>query len=452
MNLPMYRLAWVMAGLSLLAWQAAQAAGADPATPPATQTARVDTQPTTKPSPAVVALVAKLSDASSQVRDGAQADLIAMDAEARPSLQALLQTDLTPDIKTGIQAVLQKMDDSRLESSVITLHYTDAPVDAILKDFTKQAKADMGIHRKEIIDFVRGKKATIDVDHVSFWAALAAISQATGLGIPLFNQGNGSTMKLEMAGRFGPQLDVPTEGAVVCGPFVVVPQQCVLERVVNYARGAGEPSQFNLTMACFCEPKLHVVGQLKGDWIKHVLDENGHDLRGHGNGMPVYNMGRSWNWNLTEQLNFIPGMGKKIATLSGVIKADVQTQTTAFVVDDVLKSGKTTMKIGTMTVTFSGSGMQGNQCMLNFSINAPGRADAFNMVQGMIGDMELTDGNDQLVGMNQRSINGKTEGVDFTVAAFLQPNQKPKKLVWNFASETKPIEVPFEIHDLALPQ
>jgi len=89
---------------------------------------------------------------------------------------------------------------------------------------------------------------------------------------------------------------------------------------------------------------------------------------------------------------------------------------------------------------------------LNFSINAPGRADAFNMVQGMIGDMELTDGNDQLVGMNQRSINGKTEGVDFTVAAFLQPNQKPKKLVWNFASETKPIEVPFEIHDLALPQ
>jgi len=453
MNWPTWRWIGVMAGLSLLAGQTARS-DVGPATQPATQTAVVSTQPTTQPLPAVAALVAKLADDSFKVREKAQADLIRLADDSEPSLRELVKTDLSPEAKARVEAALRKIDENRLLGpSVITLHYKDAPLETVLNDFTKQAGADLGIHRKEIVEFTHGKTATIDVDHVSFWAALQAVSQSAGMGIPMYNNGNGR-MTLEIAGRFGPGMDLSTDGATICGPFVVIPQSCMLMHVVNYGHGMGNANaQFNLNLMCIGEPKLHMVGGINSDWVKQIVDDKGHDLLGNIHGNMYYNPNQSWSWQMPAQLHEILDMGKKIATLKGVIKGNVRTKSTDFVVEDVFKSGPVTKQIGKIAVTFNGATMQGNQAMLNFTAaTMPPNGNDYNQIQMLINEMQVTDANGQSIQMSLRSSSSNGTRMDMQFGSFGGDNQKPKKLVWEIPSETRPVEFMFEMHDLALPQ
>lgn len=448
----------IAAGLSLLAWQTARS-DITPASQPATQAAIADTQPT----PAVVSLVAKLSDDSFKVRENAQSELIRLAEEAEPSLKALLKTDLSPEAKARVEASLRKIEENRLVGpSIITMHYTDAPMEAVLEDFSKQAGADMGIHRKEIADFIQGKKATVDLDHVSFWTALRAISQSSGLSVPPnVNYGNvTSKMTLEIANRSGPAMDLSVKSMTTAGPFVVIPQQCAMTRVINYGHGMGMGmgvpmnggSPFSLTMMYACEPKLHIVGGIGNDCIRSVVDDKGHDLSA-GRANMFFGMGvQGWCWSIPTQLHEAPDMGKKIATVKGVIKASVMTQSIALVVDDVYKSGAVTKRAGNMAITFTGAKTENNQNTLDFSITAA--ADnpfVFQQIQMLINQMEVTDANGQRIQVGLRMMNNNNSHMEMSVGAFGPANQKPKKLVWEIPSETRAVEFPFEIHDLALP-
>jgi len=462
MNQPTYRLVCLMTGLALLAWQTAQADIG-----PATQTALAATQPTTQPSPAVAALVAKLGDDSFKVREKAQAELIRLGDDAETSLRALLTTDLTPEAKARVEASLRKIQENRLIGpSVITLHYKDAPLETVLNDFTKQAGADMGIHRREVAEFLRGKTATVDVDHVSFWKALQEVSQSSGLGIPMYNNGKGR-MTLEIPGRFGPGIDLTTEGVTISGPFIVIPLQCTLTHVVNYGHAPGigmrvamgmmgmanGNSQFTLNLICLCEPKLRIVGGINNDWLKQITDDKGHDLLGNNGDNMFYNMGQSWSWQMPAQLHEVPDLGKKIALLKGVIAANVRTKSTDFVVEDVFQSGSVTKKIGNLTITFSGATMQANQALLNFAITVQGGdPNAYNQIQMLISEMQVTDAGGNSIQVNQHSMGGDGTHMTLTVGSFSPDGQKPKKLVWEIPSDTQQVELPFEIHDLPLPQ
>jgi len=216
---------------------------------------------------------------------------------------------------------------------------------------------------------------------------------------------------------------------------------------------ANGNSQFSLNMICLCEPKLRIVGGINNDWLKEISDDKGHDLLGNNRGNMFYNMGQSWSWQMPAQLHEVPDMGKKIAMLKGVIKANVRTKSTDFVVEDVFKSGPVTKKIGDLTITFNGATMQANQAMLNFSITAQGGdPSAYNQIQMLIGEMQVTDGGGNAVQVGLRSSSSNGTRMDLQVGSFAPDGQKPKKLVWEIPSDTRQVAVPFEIHDLPLPQ
>ena len=167
-----------------------------------TQAAEIpSTQPTSRPSPRVLALIHDLTSDQFSTRQIAQNKLEQMGEEATPQLQEILKDSILSDEASArVRTALLRIQEGRqFGPSVITIHCHDAPLAGVLEDFAGQAGADLGVDRPAIREFVASQKISLDLDHVDFWTALRAIEDASHLH-PRPNNGNGQ-MILDRSNR-----------------------------------------------------------------------------------------------------------------------------------------------------------------------------------------------------------------------------------------------------------
>jgi beta-lactamase regulating signal transducer with metallopeptidase domain len=127
-----------------------------------------DATATTKSSAEMLSIVADLSNDSFAIRQAATEKLVGMGMDIEPQLQELLKgSSLTEEARLRVNEVISRLFTA---PSKITLHYNDAPMMAVLEDFARQSRADLGIHRPQIADYAKSRRLSINVDHVSFWA------------------------------------------------------------------------------------------------------------------------------------------------------------------------------------------------------------------------------------------------------------------------------------------
>jgi hypothetical protein len=409
---------------------------------------RADPAPATRPAGTVAQLVDRLSSEDFAARDSAQKALTDMGDSVEPQLRAALAGDLADETRTRLNGVLHGIEErDLLGPSVISLHYDNAPVQSILDDFARQARADLGIHRAHIADYVRGRRASINLDHASFWEALAAIDSATGLHPAPFNGeramvlDSGDAPNMDF-GRLRPS-----------GAFAVM----ALAGQWNRAPFRRRPSYPGVCLEIVAEPKLHVLGPVNNDWLKQCLDNKGQPLA-----TSAYFTGGPWWWQLNTRVYSPADAGSKVGLMRGEVRFIVQTRSDVYQIDDLSKLKDVTRFVNQTAVTLKQFTNRAGKYELEMVIAGTAQLNQWqwNRIQSLIATITVLDDQDQPLAHRGISISTRggedldlaieyvssdaREGLSFNSGA-------PRRLRWEVATETCTVSVPFELKEQDLP-
>jgi hypothetical protein len=354
--------------------------------------------------------------------------------------------------------------EASLDPSVITMHYKDAPLQGVLEDFVHQAGADMGIERRQIVNYAKSRRISIDLDHADFWTALHAISDGAGLRPQPYLTDSRMVFEANananaMFGGF----DMFSDAAKASGAFLIIPWECWLNRAVDYEQEGDSPSDFGMKLIVMPEPKLHVIGPANQQWMRECVDEEGQSLVGNSRQSRFFETGRGWWWIMRANLREIPHMGQRIARLRGELKFVVQSKSELIEIDDPANLKDLTRTIGTRTITFKELANQNGQWRLRLSITdsaKPGGRPVANIFSGL----QILDAQNQPYRQIGISLNRHGQQSEASLIFIGYANNgmmdrlgevaslgPPKMLRWEVPTQTRLITVPFELNDLALP-
>jgi hypothetical protein len=415
-------------------------------------------QPTTAPTPQVIALVNDLTSDQFSVREKAQQDLEQMGPPVLPQLRRILRGAISDEARTRIGAAMKRIaDQQQFGATQITIHCKDAPLQGVLEDFAHQAGADMGIYRPELREYLLSHKITLNLDHADFWTALQAVEDAGGLHRRPDN--NGQLILDNMPGFWGGQMGDLSRARIV-GPCLIAPDR--LNSSMEY--DAHFTLFLNLQFSVMIEPKLHVIGSLNANWLRECVDEYGHSLipPSSPNEEFFYNNGPQWIRTLNATLHPVPQMGKKIARLKGELDFNVQTKSELFIIDNILSAQNVVKNIAGSTITiqqFRDAG--GQQYELTATISGPLAASDSQFQHNFLNVFRVFDENNQQFANAGGTQNTDGRGGVMISDRFLaspmgfrpanaQPIGPPKKLQFEIATETRPMSERFEFDDLPL--
>jgi hypothetical protein len=402
--------------------------------------------PSTRPDAVVANLIDRLGSDDFDTRESAQKKLADMGDAVEPQLRALLAGDLGDETRARINGVLHAIEEHiLLGPSVITLHYKDAPLQTILEDFSRQARADLGIHRTRILQFTHGRTASINLDHAGFWETLAAISNATGLHPAPFNGESGMVLDTT---------DVPNIDLTRLRPSGAF---AILAIPGPWNRGAmrHRSAYPGVCLDIIAEPKLHVLGPLNNDWLKQCLDTKGQPLT-----VSSYFAGGPWWWQLNTSVHAAPDAGSKVALMRGELKFTVQTRSDVFEIDDLTKLKNVTRLVNQTPVTLKQFTNRNGKYELEmvFAGTAQLNQWQWNRIQSVIATIQILDDQDQPLQHRGISISGG-ENLDLSIEyvtndareGLLFNSGAPRRLRWEVATETRTVSVPFELNEQDLP-
>jgi hypothetical protein len=268
---------------------------------------------TSRPTGYVAALIPALSDASLATREAAQQSLLKLGPDIEPQLQwalaeeeaaAALSDRQNPSVQKffargvgltrsqpehvlpryafhQLSVLVDRFEEQRQASpSLITLHYTDAPLTDILRDFGRQIDTDisMGMEsgymdpQAKLLDWMAAARETINADRVNYWEALRMIVQ--GLTLQRLPSATGDAGRFLQVGfdkvylgssPHAPNIAWNQPGALVSGPMLIAASLA----------GSGAPT---LTLRANAEPGLTGLNSNAMVRIEAVTDDLGHSL------------------------------------------------------------------------------------------------------------------------------------------------------------------------------
>jgi hypothetical protein len=352
--------------------------------------------------------------------------------------------------------------EASLAPSVITMHYKDAPLQGVLEDFVHQAGADMGIDRRQILNYSKSRRITIDLDHADFWTALRAISDGAGVRPQPYLTDPRMVFQVNANAIFG-GFDMFSDAAKVSGAFLIIPWECWLNRTVDYEQDGDSPSVFQMKLVVMPEPRLHVIGPSNQEWMRECVDERGQSLVGTSRQSRFFETGRGWWWVMRANLREIPHMGQRIARLRGELKFIVQSKSEVIEIQDPANLKDLTRTVGTRTITFDEFTNQNGQWRLHLSITnsaKPGARPVTNIFSGL----QILDAQKQPYRQIGISVSRHAQQSEANLIFIGYVNDgmmnrlgdvaslgPPKMLRWEVPTETRLITVPFELNDLPLP-
>ena len=264
---------------------------------------------TTQPNPHIAALIRALSDPSPTKRESAQQSLLKLGPQIEPQLQWALNAEeeavaandkqhptihqtymrgfgvqrFTPDhvlpryADHTLSVLIHHLDESRHASpSLITLRYTDAPLQTILRDFGKQldTSISMGVQSgyripsESELDWVTAR-ITINVDRANYWSTLQTILQA----LPSLAPGNIDEQFLQIGFDriyLAPSLNKRDPA--------FNPQTSTIAGPMQIAASLTNSGPTTLTLRAAAEPSLTGLNSNATVHIDAITDDLGHSL------------------------------------------------------------------------------------------------------------------------------------------------------------------------------
>jgi hypothetical protein len=409
------------------------------------------TEPSTQPSESVADLLKQLDDPEFGVRVLAESKLEEMGFAIEPDLKAALRPGISDEARARITHLIREFDEARAMHASITIHCTNAPTANVLKDFSDQAGATLGIDETGFGTGLQAKNITLNIDNASFWEGLRAICDATKLtpyvspsGITLMPPGRMGAMPVDLTGQW-----VTISNGVLIEPFSVN-----LNRNRFFMGNRPATGFYSVQFVAIPEPRLHVIGMMGGNWVKECIDDKGNALIQEGfdrrrfyPGFMAMRGSRLNELQINANFREFPGMGTQMAKLKGELALSVQTQGLVTQIPDITRAANTTKDDGKLSVTV----LACSRTNMNYELVLQVRGAMINdpLYMEFQNSLEMLDDKGQAIPRQSYVPRPGPDGVRLIIG-FVPTQTNPATLRWERTLEQKRLTVPFEIDNLPL--
>ena len=461
-----------------------------------------------KPEGRAAELIGRLANDSAEARRAAARSLIAMGPTVEPQVRWAWQQEeppltfpflnvaansnrfildprlLQPDYALyELEVVLSHLEEQRqLQGSLITLHHMNALVTNVLADLGRQAGAEVsaGSIYWGPMDWLKTNRITINVNRVTYWQALERIEQTAGLA-ETFN--NLNRLLLIQRGPFTlPPGRRGTQGSVVSGPLEITPVSVKLARSLDY-RDGGKSARVKLTVQARAEPNVWNSGQHALVQADECLDDRGRSLLLEGaRTFPSIEEHQYWYWNMPVELG-APGPGRRIRSFKGRFNVALTVDQRYLSITNLMQAQGQSREFDGLRVAISEVSEKDYYNEVHVDVSAPA-GSPYARTFGDSPDCNLSVFDESRAEMNVAYMRGAwVEAEVMMWDAFgggkpVTPPQagrqfrevrhaagrdvmswnlyfskrlRPATLLWLTPPETRWLEVPFELHDLAMP-
>jgi hypothetical protein len=369
-----------------------------------------------------------------------------------PRLREALKSSLSDEARTRINNLLGQLEEARALHALVTMHYANAPVMQILNDFAGQAGADLGISDPSVAQFVEGRLGSVDLNGAGFWQSLRAVSDVSGIQPWVSQEG---LSLLPQQGRPIVQINF-NNYSHISGGFYIAPQVCQEMKTLNYATGGKTTGLMTLVVDVVPEPKLHILSAASMDWVRECVDEKGNSLLApvgpRFTRMMLQRGPRQFFWSLSANLRAVQGTSK-IARLRGELDIVVQTRRDTFAIDNITRARGMMKDDGHFNVTIVTCYKMGENYRVDVALAGVSPSMNEPALQDFMNSVELIDDHGNVI-PRQAVVpqGGRTrQGMQNFMLLFQPTSQTPVKLQWERTVERKRLDLPFELHDLPLP-
>jgi hypothetical protein len=403
-------------------------------------------------------LVNELGDDRWKVRQKAQDTLVQLGPDVLPRLVTAAQTTQDEEVRSRAEAAISRIEDARATgTSLITLHVRGGSPKDVFAEISRQAGADLRPSPATLWDAKPWPAVDLDFDRKPFWLVMREVCDLFGVS----PKSNGNERDVEIVERVSSNNSKPwgTSPTVVNGPFMVSATYINRSHYADLNQPNNVRRNASVQLLVYAEPKLRVLQGTYNARIDEALDEAGNSLVPPGVSHDGLQPNSNWVMNLNCSLTPTEQTGNRIARLKGAGRFLVQTRSETAEVVDVLNARNVSRTVGgkrftlkevrkngessyqaTITLYRAGWNLAEWNYMYPYSnfrmVDAAGRSLARVTASGQGGGQDQTDVTIQF----QRSslAGGEASG-------------EPVKLVWEVATETREVVVPFEFKDLPLP-
>jgi hypothetical protein len=338
-----------------------------------------------------------------------------------------------------------------LEAGKLSIHLKDAHPKAVFAELANLVGANFRPSPAGLWEGKEWPTVSIELQDVSFWKALRAISEKTGLYIQRGAvERNYFVVNEPGAGKLW--TTYPTSEN---GPFLFSLQS--LDRVHRSDLMAGETSrQVNVRMILYTEPKLRVLKVAQQTNVTAAVDELGNKLSPAPN-PGAQAMGGTWGWWLTGRIALPENVGERIARLRGFARITVQMRSEVVEVPDITTAENVERTVAGHKLVVKNVRARGETYTVSMTITRdpkkPGGWGEINLSS----TFRLLDANG--VPLSRRNYGGGTNLGDYTELNLMfgrddwngEGAGPPAKLIWEVPTETAVVEAPFEFEDVPMP-
>jgi hypothetical protein len=475
----------------------------------------------TKPEGQVAELIGRLASESAEQRRAAVQSLVEMGPAIEPQVRWAWQHekpmprslfvsrsfDLDPDVLlphhafNELEVVLSHLEEQRqLQTSFVTLHYTNAVLSNVLADLGRQARGDISVGNLSpwlnlagSLDWVQTNRVTAEVSRATYWEALERIERAGGL-TEIFTTSLGHLL-LTRAGRgvppgqpFGPPAEpLYTNSFVVSGPLKISLVSAELAHSMTYSDGRRS-TRLKLVLKGQAEPKFWNTGENALLEVDTCVDDQGRSLVAEASRTFPGVRARAFSpasWEVPVELG-APPPGGRIKTLKGRFSVELTVTPRYLCITNLMGAQGQSREFDNLCITVSGVSEKEAHDEICLEISAPtgspyartfadsldwsaycfsifddgGHGIGLAYMRGIWAETSVIF-EDLLEGyhrwpptkagrrFNELRHEGGRDVISWNV--FFAKQLKPTTLVWGTPAATRWLTVPFELHDLAMP-
>ena len=371
----------------------------------------------------------------------------------------------TTQERSGVPAAAPAATDPKPDvtaASRVSLKLDDVTPAAALAALSKQTGYTLRGYDEQMWQHVNLPKLSLDLKDQPFWSVVREVCGKGNIAPYPHSPGGGvNTLTFIPTAQWGGASDLLACPAHVNGAFMFVATNVQRNSSVVLTTPRTVTRSLSVELQVFAEPKVRVLQYDYRPDVTEAVDENGRSLapeRG-GPGRTTGSVGqRAGAWNMSVPLRYATDTGRRLARLKGVVKLTVQVGSESATFDDVMDAKDQAKDAGARRAVLKGvRHIDDNQYEVTLVFpRAGGPADPAEFQNGVENPtLQLLDADGrafQFGGSNGiRDDDGEQLTAAYTFFANGPQNGRPVKLVWEVATGSREITVPFEFSDLPLP-
>lgn len=281
-------------------------------------------------------LIEQLGAEEWTTREAASTSLIDFGPSIIHRLQAALVDADDPEVRSRLETAIAQINENELiGASIISLDFVDAPIVEVIDALNRQARCNIIVNLPEPAN---SRRITLHLERASFWQALNAIEQASGLSF-------GMSQYAWTLGRQGRAF--PSEYTSESGPMQFAAAEYRL--IANYADGNSDIGKATLSISIRGEPKVNLAQGKSRIVIEKAVDDLGNDLTDTPELSGVWLNERAFG-TANIPLARPRGIGTKIAELSGYVELSLATRIETIQIENLASFQSIERTAGTMKI------------------------------------------------------------------------------------------------------